>query len=336
MATKVLISGYIGFQNFGDDIIFEQLVKYLKSKNAYITAFSSNPKQTAMNYGVFSVQYNNFKEVIKQISKCDILFSGGGSLLQNRTSNRSLLYYLLIIFLAKLFGKKVVIFAQGIEGIKGFWQEAVTKFLLKKCNLITVRDKISQTVLRNWKINSQLLCDPFYDVKLPPYAPDGTIGIQVRESENLFPLFLDSLAENIIKLFPKRKIYLFIFQPETDETPSIALMMHLKNYNMDADIEIITNTSHYDTIKDFSKLEYLFAMRYHANLLGIKYGIKTMPITYDYKVVTLVNEYNLNYIDFAVGQDLRKLLTTAKKVENIDKKFDWSTFDYLFIERGTK
>ncbi|HIT55781.1 TPA: polysaccharide pyruvyl transferase CsaB, partial [Candidatus Galligastranaerophilus intestinigallinarum] len=38
---KVLISGYIGFQNFGDDVLLAVLTKHLKEKNCEITAFSS-------------------------------------------------------------------------------------------------------------------------------------------------------------------------------------------------------------------------------------------------------------------------------------------------------
>lgn len=47
---KVLISGYIGFQNFGDDVLLAVLTKHLKEKNCEITAFSSNPQDTMENF----------------------------------------------------------------------------------------------------------------------------------------------------------------------------------------------------------------------------------------------------------------------------------------------
>ena len=48
------------------------------------------------------------------LSKCDILVSGGGSLLQDATSVKSLFYYLWVIFMAQFYKKQVLIFAQGI------------------------------------------------------------------------------------------------------------------------------------------------------------------------------------------------------------------------------
>ena len=48
----------------------------------------------------------------------ELIISGGGSLLQDVTSKRSLLYYLSIIGLGKFFGKKVMLFAQGIGPIR--------------------------------------------------------------------------------------------------------------------------------------------------------------------------------------------------------------------------
>ena len=110
------------------------------------------------------VYYKKPFEILKAIFSNDILISGGGSLLQNKTSNFSLFYYLFIIFLAKLFFKKTIIFAQGIEPIKGFLPKFFTKIILKKCDFITVRDIKSQELLKSWKINSTLVSDPAYSL----------------------------------------------------------------------------------------------------------------------------------------------------------------------------
>ena len=46
--TKYVVSGYIGFDNFGDEAIAHVLVDKLKSKGAEkITLISSNPEKTA-------------------------------------------------------------------------------------------------------------------------------------------------------------------------------------------------------------------------------------------------------------------------------------------------
>ena len=116
---RVLVSGYIGFNNFGDEAIFYALSSHLKALGYDISALCGNVDEVRQKYGVEAHYFKDFKTILKEISKCDILISGGGSLLQNKTSNFSLFYYLGIILLAKLFNKKTIIFAQGIEPIVG-------------------------------------------------------------------------------------------------------------------------------------------------------------------------------------------------------------------------
>ena len=86
--TKYLISGYIGFDNFGDEAIASVLVNYLKEIQAEkITLISSNPEKTAKIYNVDSVKMLGFIGAVKD---CDVLISGGGSLLQDITSLKSI------------------------------------------------------------------------------------------------------------------------------------------------------------------------------------------------------------------------------------------------------
>ena len=59
--TKYVISGYIGFDNFGDEAIAKVLTSYLKKINAEkITVLSSNPEKTAKLYDDFSCNFYNF------------------------------------------------------------------------------------------------------------------------------------------------------------------------------------------------------------------------------------------------------------------------------------
>ena len=51
--------------------------------------------------------------ILRAVKKCDMLISGGGSLLQDVTSSKSLHYYLSIIRCAEFFHKKVFIYSQG-------------------------------------------------------------------------------------------------------------------------------------------------------------------------------------------------------------------------------
>ena len=167
MAKKVVISGYYGSDNFGDETILKVLVDKLKEEKVDITVLSLNPEKTKELHKVNAVKSFDLPKVITTILKSDILISGGGSLLQDATSVKSLFYYLFVISVAEFFHKKVMIFAQGIGPIKTPIGQFLTKNLLKHCTYVSVRDKKSYELLKNWGINADLLCDPIFSTTIP-------------------------------------------------------------------------------------------------------------------------------------------------------------------------
>lgn len=158
---KIVISGYYGFANAGDEAMLAAIIKALRAEGAAsgknsdgfsapaLTVISGNPKVTAAKYGVASIHRFNPWEIFRSLSRCDLLLSGGGSLLQDVTSKRSLLYYLSVLALALLLGKKVMLFAQGIGPIKSGILRKLTKIVCSHADLITVRDRDSLYELRH-------------------------------------------------------------------------------------------------------------------------------------------------------------------------------------------
>ena len=112
--NKIVISGYYGFNNLGDESILTAIIANLRSKidNIEITVLSKDPNFTAKKHKVRSVNRMNVFKVINEIKKCDLLISGGGSLLQDVTSFR-IIYYLAVIFFGIVFNKKVMIIAKA-------------------------------------------------------------------------------------------------------------------------------------------------------------------------------------------------------------------------------
>ncbi len=148
--SRIVISGYYGFANAGDEAMLAAIVKALRSKEntVELTVFSGNPQVTAAKYSVSSIHRFNPLEIFCALRGCDLLISGGGSLLQDVTSKRSLLYYLSILAIGQLLGKKVMLYAQGIGPIHSGLMRRLTKFVCSHVNLITVRDKDSLYELR--------------------------------------------------------------------------------------------------------------------------------------------------------------------------------------------
>ena len=113
---NILISGYYGFDNIGDESILRTLVTSLRERipNCSLTVLSHDPAATREKYGVEAVERMSPLAIARAVRRCDMLISGGGSLLQDVTSSKSLHYYLAIIRFAQLLGKKVLIYSQGI------------------------------------------------------------------------------------------------------------------------------------------------------------------------------------------------------------------------------
>ena len=149
--SKIVISGYYGFANAGDEAMLAAIVKALRSteKSVQLTVISGNPQFTAAKYSVASIHRFNPLEIFSSLRGCDLLLSGGGSLLQDVTSKRSLLYYLSILALGLVLGKKVMLFAQGIGPIRSGLLRKLTKVICSHVDLITVRDQDSLYELRH-------------------------------------------------------------------------------------------------------------------------------------------------------------------------------------------
>ena len=81
---KILISGYYGFNNIGDESILRTVIDNLREKlpDVDITVLSQDPAGTAEKYGVKSVRRMSLPDIFRAVRRCDLLLSGGGSLLR--------------------------------------------------------------------------------------------------------------------------------------------------------------------------------------------------------------------------------------------------------------
>lgn len=336
MSRKVVLSGYYGADNFGDEAILQTLIQRLKKDKADIVVLSSNPSKTTKAYGVKSINKFSLMQVIKELANCEILISGGGSLLQDSTSVKSLFYYLWVIFMAQLFGKIVIIFAQGIGPINNKLGENITKRLLKKCRWVSVRDDKSLFLLRGWGVKTELVCDPLYDLQLPQATPENRVGIQLRSFKTLSEKLLITLANRVAIDFADKNIEIYSFQDSLDLEVCKHFETLLLSVNPNLKTTVISGKTTKEIIDLMANLEYLIAMRFHAVLIALRYGIKTLAINYDYKVENLANEANIPAITMSATEDYGYMFRRMKN-ENKSallefastKKFNWEMFDLL-------
>lgn len=170
---NIVISGYYGSKNGGDEAMLASMLEVLREEipDLRVTVISIDPEYTKRRHGVDAVKRPDICTIIKKIRAADLLISGGGSLLQNVTSGRSLYYYLAIIFFALAFGRKVMLYAQGIGPIRGVLAHKLMNLIINRVDLITVRDRGSLEELARLEITRpKIFCtaDPVLAIKPAP------------------------------------------------------------------------------------------------------------------------------------------------------------------------
>jgi len=329
---KVLVSGYIGFNNFGDEAIFYALSTHLKELGYDVSVLCANKEIVEEKYDVKTYHFKKPFEILKAIFNCDILISGGGSLLQNKTSNFSLFYYLFIILLAKICAKKVIIFAQGIEPILGKIPLVMTKCVLKMVDFITVRDENSKKLLNSWNINSTLVSDPAYSLVQDRVINNfkNDLIVQLRTFKGIDEKFIKTLAFSIAKKY-NGKVKVFSFQDEIDERICLEFLNELKKYGLDANY--ISAKSVEETIEIINSAQFVISTRLHGLIISNDLKSKTFAICYDDKIKTLTEELNLdsvdilNYNEEELDNKLDKFFENTSVKTRQFRRFDWQKID---------
>jgi polysaccharide pyruvyl transferase CsaB len=138
----IVLCGYYGAGNAGDEAMLGVLVSYIKGKigAGKITVISSDPTATAREYGVAAVSRSDISAISRALAKADVLIFGGGNLLQDKTSTRSLLYYAQMARLARKCACRVAFSANGIGPVTNKSNFKTVKKALECADYISMRD----------------------------------------------------------------------------------------------------------------------------------------------------------------------------------------------------
>ena len=144
-AKKIILSGYYGFANAGDEAVLAALCQILQERlpQAQLVVLSAQPEQTAAALGVRAINRWDKAALRAELQEAALFCSGGGSLLQDVTSVRSVWYYTSLLRLAQKQGVPTIVLAQGLGPLRtrlGCW---LTRRALSRCRLLSWRDAAS-------------------------------------------------------------------------------------------------------------------------------------------------------------------------------------------------
>jgi polysaccharide pyruvyl transferase CsaB len=112
--------------------------------------------------------------VLAALGRSQALVLGGGSLLQDATSWRSLLYYLALIGAARLSGKPVLLWGQGLGPLRRRSSRLLVRLALPLVTASSWRDPASAAQVQRWGVSCLEGSDPVWS--LPPLAWRGSGG----------------------------------------------------------------------------------------------------------------------------------------------------------------
>ncbi len=302
--TCIALSGYYGFYNTGDEAILESIIDILRRRlpRAEIVVFSADPQHTRRSYGVQSVSRTCLPSIFRTLCRADLLISGGGGLLQDVTSLRSVAYYLGMMELALFMGKKVAVFAQGMGPLQHPLARRWVKKVLTRVDLVSVRDPLSADFLTRIGVQRRVrvAADPVFSLepatrqevedfwsaqKIAGENGQLHVGIALRS----FPRETDAggmVLETITKAclyleqrYRARLVFLPCHQP--DDLPlarQVASRLSQQSPIIDRPL------SNREVMCLIGGLDMLMGMRLHALVLAAVSGIPFVALPYDPKV----------------------------------------------------
>jgi len=305
---QVLMSGYYGFSNAGDDAILQSIHEGILSASEHVgvTVLSNDPEDTRRRYSLNALPRFRFWTVIRAICRCDALISGGGSLLQDSTSTRSLLYYLFVIRFAEMMGKPVMLYANGIGPVKKPANRKRVKKAVSRATLVTLRDSSSAQELREMGALRQdihVTADPVFNLSpaspqrgqellaacgIAPGTPFAVISVRSWPGTGDFPKELAALCDHLDTAHGLAILFLPM-QPLRDLPASrmVSGQMTRPFHLLEAD----TSPEELMAILGESKL--CVSMRLHTLIFAARMSVPCLGLVYDPKVDSYLQELEM-------------------------------------------
>jgi polysaccharide pyruvyl transferase CsaB len=161
---RLVLLGYFGFGNAGDEAILAAEVAALRSTMGVATEFvvvSGDPGRTESQHGLPAVARTDVAGLARAIRECDGVVAGGGSLLQDVTSARPVAYYAGVMLAARALRKPVFVYAQGLGPLCRRFNRRLAGAALRSASYVSMRDEHARALAEKLGVREiELVPDP--------------------------------------------------------------------------------------------------------------------------------------------------------------------------------
>ncbi|MGE5578149.1 MAG: polysaccharide pyruvyl transferase CsaB [Syntrophothermus sp.] len=310
--SRVVISGYYGFGNAGDEAVLAAMIQALRrvEPQLSITVLSARPEETARKYGVSAVSRTSVGAIWRAMAAADLLISGGGGLLQDVTGGGSIPYYLGVVWIAQLLKKPVFFYAQGVGPVRKLAGRLLVRRIVNRVEAITVRDGESAAELRRLGVTRPpiaVTADPVFGLEVDgqktagqkiaghksdrPESDGPVIGVAAREwpkgnghtyNHHYKGLIAEACA-TLAGRYGARIVLLPFHQPD-----DLRVARDLQEKLGPSARVAGEGVSPPELARMVAGLDFLIGMRLHALIFAAMSGVPFAGIAYDPKVTALL------------------------------------------------
>ncbi len=297
MSKRVLLSGYYGFGNTGDEAIVEALCQELRRQDPQVAiSVLLDNQELAQRLLVTAYRRKSPRAIWQALRSSSVLISGGGGLIQDSTGLGSVVYYLGIIALARLAGRESMIMCQGFGPLKSGVGRLLARLLLPCVKQATWRDAVSLAEVKDLapKLPSKLTADPA--LLLEPEPAERCRAIRYKNNLD-FPYIVIALRRwegldleafvAVLQSFLERNhevsVALIPFQESQDMEITSELVRRLGAYYSQR-VRTLTGLLPTEIIGIIDTASMVVAMRLHALIFAASRQVPCLGMVYDPKV----------------------------------------------------
>ena len=297
---SIMICGAYGRGNAGDDAILEAIVQEMRALDPErtICVMSRRPQETRLTYRTGAVYTFNIFSILRRFRHAALYINGGGTLMQDVTSTRSIWYYCYTLRAAKKRGCKVMMYGCGIGPInRAGNRKMAAKTIQGSVDRITLRDENSRQELARMGVTRpdiRVSADPTIILDAAPYEvvslameqsgidPNGRyIGFGLRNWKGL-DAALPAIAAAADYAYEKHGLTP-VFVPiefPSDLTPAerVGALLHCPWY------AVRTRQPIEVTIGILARMKTVVGIRLHSLMFSAGQGVPVVGMSYDIKV----------------------------------------------------
>jgi polysaccharide pyruvyl transferase CsaB len=279
---RLVVSGYFGYENAGDEAVLAGMLESLRAEDGdlEVTVLSGDPAHTVRTHGVSAVRRMDPRAVIGALRASDGLVSGGGSLLQDRTSARPVAYYTGVMALARLARRPYVIYAQGLGPIERAVNRRLAAMALRGAAYVSLRDDASVALARELGVRRPIEVVP--DPALALHPAGSGAGDHVLVAVRPWGpdrAYLAELNAALRELAADARILALPMHEAVDRAVSAEVVAGIPG------AEMTTAGADLDAqLAAIASARLVIGMRLHALVLAAAAGVPAIAVSYDPKV----------------------------------------------------